>query len=216
MPASPAAAAEMPPETDPASLGANVLAASTPSAAVKAVSAVADFLRRHAGDHPRAFFADVLPSLLFRVFVASLASPSFIDLAAGDSALTELLTSLLSPSGPLLATVSGADRHSLLRFVFPPERLPDWLRLALSSAAATSSDEVISPLLAGRVGSELHLSVFEYYIFWFAYYPISAATATATAVPPAPKTSASISEPSLKSLGRLESWMSSLVSTAVS
>ncbi|KAG8050004.1 hypothetical protein GUJ93_ZPchr0009g677 [Zizania palustris] len=130
-----------------------------------------DFLRRHVGDHPRAFFADVLPSLLFRVFVASPTSPSFIDLAAGDSALAELLTSLLSPSGPLLAAVSAADRHALLRFVFPPERLPDWLRLALSSS---SSDVVISPLLAGRVGSELHLSVFEYYIFWFAYYPISA------------------------------------------
>ncbi|KAL5225925.1 hypothetical protein ABZP36_012564 [Zizania latifolia] len=205
----------MPPETDLASLGANVLAASTTRAAAKAVSAVADFLRRHSGDHPRAFFADVLPSLLFRVFVASPTSPSFIDLAAGDSALAELLTSLLSPCGPLLAAVSAADRHALLRFVFPPERLPDWLRLVLSSSAS-SSDQVISPLLAGRVGSELHLSVFEYYIFWFAYYPISAATAmsTATAVARAPKTSPSISEPPLKSLGRLESWMPTLSSTA--
>uniref|UniRef100_A0A0E0R2G5 Sphingomyelin phosphodiesterase 4 n=1 Tax=Oryza rufipogon TaxID=4529 RepID=A0A0E0R2G5_ORYRU len=213
----------MPPETtEAAALRGAILAASTAGAAGRAVSSVADYLRRHVGDHPRAFFADALPSLLFRVFVASPDSPSFIDLAAGDPALAELLASLLAPSGPLLAAVSAADRHALLRFVFPPERLPDWLRLALSSATAasssssSSSDEVISPLLAGRVDSELHLSVFEYYLFWFAYYPISAATAKATgmAAARAPKIPPSISEQSLKSLGRIESWMSTLGSSA--
>ncbi|KAF0899654.1 hypothetical protein E2562_021353 [Oryza meyeriana var. granulata] len=88
-----------------------------PGAAAKAVLSVADFLHRHAGDHPRAFLADALPSLLFRVFVASPDSPSFIDLAAGDPALAELLASRLSLSGPLLAAISAADRHALLRFV---------------------------------------------------------------------------------------------------
>ncbi|KAF0906437.1 hypothetical protein E2562_011435 [Oryza meyeriana var. granulata] len=72
---------------------------------------------------------------------------------------------------------------------------------------------MISPLLAGRVDSELHLLVFEYYLLWFAYFPISAATATGTAAARATKTSPSISEPSLKSLGRLESWMSTIASS---
>ncbi|KAF0916135.1 hypothetical protein E2562_000735 [Oryza meyeriana var. granulata] len=138
----------MPPETEAAFLREPILATSMAGAAAKAVSSVADFLRRHAGDHPRAFYADALPSLFFHVFVAFPDSPSFIDLAVEDPALAKLLTSLLSPSGPLLAAVSAADRHTLLQFLFPPKRLPDWLRLALSFAAVSSSDEIISPLLA--------------------------------------------------------------------
>uniref|UniRef100_A0A452YW20 Uncharacterized protein n=1 Tax=Aegilops tauschii subsp. strangulata TaxID=200361 RepID=A0A452YW20_AEGTS len=179
-----------------------------------AVSSVADFLRRHhsGADQPRAFFADALPALLFRLFVSSSpASPCFLDLAAGDAALADLIASLLAPSGPLLVAISAADRHSLARFTFPRERLPDWLGFALSSTAA-SSDKVISPLLAGRVGSKLHLSVFEYYLFWFAYYPISAATAKAAAG--ASKGSTPTSKPSLKPRVLLESLVSTLASTA--
>lgn len=205
---------EMPPESDAASLAASVLAASTPKAAAAAVSSVADFLRRYPGDRPRAFFADALPPLLFRLFVASPSSPSFIDLAAGDAELTGALASLLRPDGPLLEAAFDADRCALLRFAFPRERLPRWLQLALTSA---ESDEVVSPLLAGRIGSELHLSVFEYYLFWFAYYPISSAvtpTTAATALAGTPKTSPSTSKPFLKSRARLESWVSNLASTA--
>ena len=205
----------MPPETDSAAgLAAAVLAATTPRAAAEAVSSVAAFLRRHhaGADQPRAFFAEALPSLLFRLFVSrSPASPCFVDLAAGDPALAYLLESLLAPSGPLLVALSAADRHSLLRFTFPRERLPDWLGFALSSTAAPS-DQVVSPLLAGRVGSKLHLSVFEYYLFWFAYHPISAAAARATAS--ASKASASTSKPSLMPRARLETWVSTLASTA--
>ncbi|KAK3153289.1 hypothetical protein QOZ80_2BG0170300 [Eleusine coracana subsp. coracana] len=204
----------MPLESDAASLAAAVLAASTPKAAAAAVTSVADFLRRHAGDGPRAFFADALPALLFRLFVASPSSPSFVDLAAGDAELAGALASLLRPDGPLLEGAFDADRCALLQFAFPSERLPRWLRLALASA---ESDEVVSPLLAGRIGSELHLSVFEYYLFWFAYYPISAAaTPTTTSTAPAAtlKASPSTSKPFLKSRSRLESWVSNLASTA--
>ncbi|CAM0956199.1 unnamed protein product [Alopecurus aequalis] len=199
----------MPPETDSAAgLAAAVLAASTPRAAAEAVSSVAAFLRRHhtGADQPRAFFAEVLPALLFRMFVSrSPASLCFVDLAAGDPALSYLLESLLAPSGPLLVALSAADRHTILRFTFPRERLPDWLGFALSSTAVPS-DQVVSPLLAGRVGSKLHLSVFEYYLFWFAYYPISAAATKATAG--ASKASASTSKPSLMPRARIESWVS--------
>uniref|UniRef100_A0A452YVZ9 Uncharacterized protein n=1 Tax=Aegilops tauschii subsp. strangulata TaxID=200361 RepID=A0A452YVZ9_AEGTS len=103
--------------------------------------------RHHSGaDQPRAFFADALPALLFRLFVSSSpASPCFLDLAAGDAALADLIASLLAPSGPLLVAISAADRHSLARFTFPRERLPDWLGFALSSTAA-SSDKVLEVL----------------------------------------------------------------------
>ncbi|XP_047096440.1 uncharacterized protein LOC124708837 [Lolium rigidum] len=208
----------MPPETDSAAgLAAAVLAASTPRAAAEAVSSVAAFLRRHhagaGADQPRAFFADALPALLFRLFVSRApdSPPCFLDLAAHDPALAYLLESLLAPSGPLLAALAAADRHALLRFTFPRERLPDWLAFALSSTA-TSPDQVISPLLAGRVGSKLHLSVFEYYLFWFAYHPIPATSAKPSPGPskPPPPTW----KPSLKPRARLESWVSTIAPTS--
>jgi sphingomyelin phosphodiesterase 4 len=204
----------MPPETtdSAAGLAAAVLAASTPRAAAEAVSSAAAFLRRHhagAADQPRAFFADALPALLFRLFVSrSPDSPCFLDLAARDPALAYLLESLLAPSGPLLVALSAADRHSRLRFTFPRERLPDWLGFALSSSTVTSSGQVISPLLAGRVGSKLHLSVFEYYLFWFAYHPIPAAAAKASATTSKPPPSTW--KASLKPRARLESWVSTI------
>ncbi|CAM0871277.1 unnamed protein product [Alopecurus aequalis] len=187
--------------TDASSLAATVLSASTPPAAAAAASSVLDYLARHAPDHPRAFFADAFPSILYRLFVSSPSSPSFIDLAAADPdpALANLLLSLLAPSGPLLAAAAAADRLALIRFVFPSERLPYWLRVAL----AESSDLIVSPLLAARVGAELHLSVFEYYLFWFAYYPVSSADPAASA-----------SAPTHKSRSRIESWVSTLAPTA--
>jgi sphingomyelin phosphodiesterase 4 len=114
------------------------------------------------------------------------------------------LDSASSPSsGPLLAAAAAADRLALIRFVFPSERLPDWLRLALASPAPAHP---ASPLLSARVASELHLSVFEYYLFWFAYYPVSSASPAAA--------SASTSNPGLRSRSRLESWVSTLATTA--
>ncbi|KAL6847712.1 hypothetical protein ACP4OV_022500 [Aristida adscensionis] len=193
----------MPPGTDASSIAAAVLDATAPPAAAAAASKLLDYLARHGADHPRAFFADAFPALLYRLFVSSPSSPSFLDLAAADPALADLLLSLLAPSGALLTAAAAADRLALIRFVFPSERLPDWLRLALASPS--SSHHLISPLLSGRVGSDLHLSVFEYYLFWFAYYPVSAASPAA----------ASTSNPKLNSRSRLESWVSTLAPTAI-
>uniref|UniRef100_A0A8R7ULT2 Sphingomyelin phosphodiesterase 4 n=2 Tax=Triticum urartu TaxID=4572 RepID=A0A8R7ULT2_TRIUA len=192
---------------DAAALAAAVLSAATPPAAAAAASAVLDYLARHApADHPRAFFADAFPAVLYRLFVSSPSSPSFLDLAAADPdpALAGLLLALLAPSGPLLAAAAAADRRALIRFVFPSERLPYWLRVALADSDADAPGRALaSPLLAARVGSELHLSVFEYFLFWFAYYPVSSADPAASA-----------SAPTHKSRSRIESWVSTLAPTA--
>ncbi|KAM0885681.1 hypothetical protein ACQ4PT_030181 [Festuca glaucescens] len=190
--------------TDASALAAAVLATATPPAAAAATSSVLDYLARHAADHPRAFFSDAFPSLLYRLFVSSPSSPSFIDLAAADPdpALASLLLNLLAPSGPLLAAAAAADRLALIRFVFPSERLPYWLRVALAEDPSPGLP-LASPLLASRVGSDLHLSVFEYYLFWFAYYPVSSADPAASA-----------SNPTHKSRSRIESWVSTLAPTA--
>ncbi|XP_051183740.1 uncharacterized protein [Lolium perenne] len=189
--------------TDASALAAALLDAATPPAAAAATSSVLDYLARHAADHPRAFFADAFPSLLYRLFVSSPSSPSFIDLAAADPDLATLLLNLLAPSGPLLAAAAAADRLALIRFVFPSERLPYWLRVALAEDPSPGLP-LASPLLAARVGSDLHLSVFEYYLFWFAYYPVSSAD---------PAASASASNPTHKSRSRIESWVSTLAPT---
>jgi hypothetical protein len=110
----------MPREVDAASLAASVLTTSTPKAVAAVVTSVADFLRRHAGDRPRTFFADALPPLLSRLFIASPSSPTFIDLAVGDAELAGVLASLLCPDGSLLEAAFDAGRHALLRFAFPP------------------------------------------------------------------------------------------------
>uniref|UniRef100_A0ACD5WP53 Uncharacterized protein n=1 Tax=Avena sativa TaxID=4498 RepID=A0ACD5WP53_AVESA len=191
--------------TAASALAAAVLSAATPPAAASAVSSVLAYLARHvATDHPRAFFADAFPSILYRLFVSSPSSPSFIDLAAADPdpALGNLLLNLLAPSGPLLAAAAAADRLALIRFVFPSERLPYWLRVALADPSPDSA-LLPSPLLAARVGSDLHLSVFEYYLFWFAYYPVSSADPSATTTP----------TPTHKSRSRIESWVSTLAPT---
>uniref|UniRef100_A0A8I6Y531 Sphingomyelin phosphodiesterase n=2 Tax=Hordeum vulgare subsp. vulgare TaxID=112509 RepID=A0A8I6Y531_HORVV len=192
---------------DAAALAAAVVSAATPPAAAAAASAVLDYLARHApADHPRAFFADAFPAVLYRLFVSSPSSPSFLDLAAADPdpALAGLLLALLAPSGPLLAAAAAADRRALIRFVFPSERLPYWLRVALADPNAPGR-ALASPLLAARVGSELHLSVFEYFLFWFAYYPVSSAN---------PAASISASAPTHKSRSRIESWVSTLAPTS--
>ncbi|XP_073002576.1 uncharacterized protein [Typha latifolia] len=159
-------------------LAASILAADSRPQISSALSAADSFLRRHASDQCRPFFSLAFPSLLCRLFGFDSSSPSsssWLDLAASDPDLSSRLFSLLSPSGVLLSSISAVDRHGLVKYVFPRERLPEWMRFALQTGHVD-----ISPLFAGRVkedniqGSyQLQLGVFEYYIFWFAYYPVS-------------------------------------------
>lgn len=68
--------------------------------------------------------------------------------------------------------------------MFPTERLPEWVRFALSSGKDAQALSDLCPLFSARLKEdpikpssyELHLHVFEYYIFWFAYYPVCKAT----------------------------------------
>lgn len=88
--------------------------------------------------------------------------------------------SLLSPNGVLLSSISAVDRHSLVKYVFPNERLPDWIRFMLLKARDCWIIAHLCPLLKNRVkedpatGSpfQVQLNVFEYYMFWFAYSAI--------------------------------------------
>ncbi|RWW41536.1 hypothetical protein BHE74_00052975 [Ensete ventricosum] len=177
-------------------LATTVLAAAALSEIAAACSAVESFLRRHASDQSRAFFSVALPALICRIFgfddvpppssSASSTAPgrpastAWIDQAASDPALAGRLLALLAPDGILISSISAVDRHALVRYVFPIERLPEWIRFALQSDRPISVLSDLCPLLKSRVkedavqGSpyQMHLNAFEYFMFWFAYYPV--------------------------------------------
>ncbi|KAG6487954.1 hypothetical protein ZIOFF_056693 [Zingiber officinale] len=176
-------------------IAASILSASAPPQIDAACSAVNAFLRRHASDQSRAFFSIAFPSLICRLFgfddvpppssVAAAqptrpASTAWIDQAAADLTLSRHLFSLLSPDGVLFSSISSIDQQKLVRYVFPLERLPEWIRFVLQTDRPCSEICDLCPLLSGRVkegpvhGSPYHieLNAFEYYLFWFAYYPV--------------------------------------------
>ncbi|KAJ0970616.1 hypothetical protein J5N97_018575 [Dioscorea zingiberensis] len=154
-----------------------VILSASPSSAIAAASS---FLRRHSSDQPRAFFSTAFPALIRRIFgFDDPSNPSWLSLATDDPALASDLFKLLSPSGPLFSSIAAVDRHSLIKYVFPIERLPEWMRFALQNDRYASVLSDLCPLFKSRVREDkiqgcyqLQLNVFEYYVFWFAYYPV--------------------------------------------
>lgn len=47
--------------------------------------------------------------------------------------VTGRIFSLLSPNGVLLSSIAAADGSSLVKYVFPVERLPEWVRYMLQN-----------------------------------------------------------------------------------
>lgn len=87
------------------------------------------------------------------------------------------------------------------------ERLPEWMRFALQSDRYASILSDLCPLFKSRVREDkiqgcyqLHLNVFEYYVFWFAYYPVCRSNIDSPDAASAKKTHGF----------RLEKWTSSL------
>ncbi|KAE8712952.1 flavonoid 3'-monooxygenase-like [Hibiscus syriacus] len=77
-------------------------------------------------------------------------------------------------------SILAVDRLSLVKYVFPVERLPEWVQFMLSNGKYCRVISDLCPFLKGKVeevsvqGSlcQIQLNVFEYYLFWFAYYPV--------------------------------------------
>ncbi|GER25700.1 sphingomyelin phosphodiesterase 4 [Striga asiatica] len=180
-------------QTKSAELASAVAAASSPAQIAAACADVESFLRKHTPDQQRWFFSITFPTLICRVFGFDDPSPpsaaikrhssnGWIDVAASenDSELAGRIFSLLSPNGVLLSSVSGIDRLSLVKYVFPTERLPEWVRYMLQKEQDYRALTDLCPLLKNRIkedslkGSsyQIQLNVFEYYMFWFAYFPL--------------------------------------------
>ncbi|KZV45958.1 hypothetical protein F511_10648 [Dorcoceras hygrometricum] len=133
-----------------AELASVVAAAVSPPQIIAACSAVESFLQKHNPGQQRWFFSVTFPTLICRLFGFDDSSPpsaprrlstnGWIDIASleNDSELTGKLLSLLSPNGVLLSSMHEVDRLSLVKYVFPVERLPDWFRYMLQRNSESS------------------------------------------------------------------------------
>ncbi|KAI4303267.1 hypothetical protein MLD38_038917 [Melastoma candidum] len=184
---------------------------SSPEQIASACSLISSLLRPNSSspDHSsRLFFSLAFPTLIQRLFSFHVPSPpppnppqssaksnGWIDsvIELNDSKLASLIFRLLSPDGVVVNSISVVDRLSLVEYVFPVERLPEWTRLLLSGECEPEVVQALFPLFGGNrlkeshrydydfgysvrgFGSckyQVHVNVFDYYMFWFAYYPV--------------------------------------------
>ncbi|XP_061337064.1 uncharacterized protein LOC133284100 [Gastrolobium bilobum] len=153
-----------------------ILAANTPSQISSVCASIETFLHSHSPDQSRHFFSLAFPTLISKLFgfddprTLNQNSNSWID----TPHLAKTLFSLLSPNGTLAAAISAVDRLSLVKYVFPAERLPDWARSLLLSDSLSGALSDLCPSLfkTSPSTSQIQLNVFQYFFFWFAYYPV--------------------------------------------
>ncbi|XP_021297440.1 uncharacterized protein LOC110426526 [Herrania umbratica] len=175
-----------------------ILASTTPTTISATCASIDSFLHSHSPDQSRHFFSITFPTLICKLFgFDDATSPSpppppqklqrpqsngWIELASQSNHpdFSANIFSLLSPNGTLMNSILAVDRHSLVKYVFPIERLPVWVRFRLSNEKDCGVLSDLCPLVKGKVkedsikGSlcQIQLNVFEYYMFWFAYYPV--------------------------------------------
>ncbi|KAL0297902.1 UNVERIFIED_CONTAM: Eukaryotic translation initiation factor 5A-2, partial [Sesamum calycinum] len=152
-------------QTKAAELAATVASSVSPAQIVSACAAVEAFLRKHTPGQHRWFFSITFPTLICRVFGFDDSSPpssapakrqpsnGWIDVAVSenDSELAGKIFSLLSPNGVLLSSISGIDRLSLVKYVFPTERLPEWVRYMLQNERDCRVLTDLCPLFKNKI-----------------------------------------------------------------
>ncbi|KAI4315229.1 hypothetical protein L6164_028063 [Bauhinia variegata] len=172
-------------------LASTIVASTTPSQIISTCASIDSFLQSHSPDQSRHFFTIAFPTLICKLFgfddASSYPRPQnsssgWIDtvISTNDSDLANRVFSLLSPGGTLINSIFAVDRLSLVKYVFPTERLPEWTRFLLSSDKDARIVSDLCPLFKGKVKEDsikgasyqIQLNVFEYYLFWFAYYPV--------------------------------------------
>ncbi|XVE57620.1 hypothetical protein DITRI_Ditri04bG0104800 [Diplodiscus trichospermus] len=179
-------------------LASAILASTTPSQISATCDSIDSFLHSHTPDQSRHFFCITFPTLICKLFgfddATSVPPPpsplktqhrqsnGWIEVASQPDHLdlSSKIFSLLSPNGILMNSISAVDRHSLVKYVFPVERLPEWVRFMLSNEKDCRVLSDLCPLFNGKVKEEsvkgslcqIQLNIFEYYLFWFAYYPV--------------------------------------------
>lgn len=127
------------------------------------------------------FFEQCFAPLLARIFGYS--GPSWISQAARSSKEADLksLLMLLSRSGPLFAAINTADADGSTKFHFPRQRLPTHTQMLLASRAGTNHLSMWPQYEALKDNDQiadkghLHVNIFQYFCYWFAFYAIKGA-----------------------------------------
>eukprot|EP00897_Mesotaenium_endlicherianum_P008202 jgi/Mesen1/740/ME000110S_11004 len=154
---------------------------------------IEQFLHRNSGLE-REFFKVCFPLLLRKVFgfedslisstgiLTSVATSAGGWLASvsrpGSEADAKALGALLSPTGRLFQLLLEVDQEKVVRYVFPAERLPGFVRRLLQSEQGALLLCQASPAYETRIIQEpsgalqVRLDLYEYFIFWFAYYAV--------------------------------------------
>ncbi|KAF6172779.1 hypothetical protein GIB67_042818 [Kingdonia uniflora] len=172
-------------------LATTILSSSTPPTILSSCSAIETFLTKHTTDQNRSFFSITFPALICKVFGFDDSSRSgglgrgWIDQIQGlgfndGELLSGRVFNLLSPNGVLFNSIFSVDRYELVKYLFPVERLPEWMRFMFQNERDCRVLPELCPLFKGRVKEDssksgcyqVQLNVLEYYMFWFAYYPV--------------------------------------------
>ncbi|KAI4327148.1 hypothetical protein L6164_019644 [Bauhinia variegata] len=172
-------------------LASTIVASSTPSQIISTCAAIDSFLLSHSPDQSRHFFTITFPTLICKLFGFddTRSCPSLQNSCSGwidtvistnDTDLANRIFSLLSLDGILINSIFAVDRLSLVKYVFPTERLPEWTRSLLSGDKDAMVLSELCPLFKGKVKEDtiksasyqIQLNVLEYYLFWFAYFPV--------------------------------------------
>ncbi|XP_024525377.1 uncharacterized protein LOC112344584 [Selaginella moellendorffii] len=167
---------------------------------------------------PRSFFCVCFPLLLRRLFGfkdfqagAVTSSEGWLSVVSqpGCESAATVVIALLAPGSSLFKSLLASDSESVVRYVFPFERLPEWVRRLLAVEGGGPVLEHVSILFRKRLkeditGSiQIELDIFQYYIFWFAYYAVCKES-------PAAKTSKTGLSRSSQLRSQIESWASSI------
>ncbi|GBF95518.1 hypothetical protein Rsub_07868 [Raphidocelis subcapitata] len=144
-------------------------------------------------DNLRGFFELCFPALLKRIFGYDDGETSWLNAAArpGRDADGAALSRLLAPGGALLRAVRAADAGRLIHFLFPPERLPAHTQELLQTAGGRAELERW-PQYRGRLRAEaggrcqVMLNMYEYFMFWAAFYVLRGTRGHEGARPDAP------------------------------
>ncbi|XP_058757698.1 uncharacterized protein LOC131630972 [Vicia villosa] len=182
-----------------------IQSATSPSQITSLCTSIETFLHSHSPDQSRHFFSLAFPTLICNIFgfenpraASTSPSPSSNGWISNPE-LDKTLFSLLSPSGTLATAISAVDRLSLVKYLFPAERLPHWSRSL--SDKHNLSDLCPSIFTSSSSSSQIQLNVFQYFFFWFAYYPVSKANSI---------NSDQVSVKTTPGKFRLENWKSSI------
>ncbi|KAF6262749.1 hypothetical protein COO60DRAFT_1699160 [Scenedesmus sp. NREL 46B-D3] len=177
-----------------------------PGAIKRACKVVEDSLISNK-DNPRGFFEHCFPLLLKRIFGYDDKEASWLHIVAvdGRDADATALIQLLAPTGPLLVALHGADGESIIQFMFPPERLPAHTQVRLPAGCDASSTAVHAGNCSGAVAlacrpveldgwpqyhgrlrldgvgrCQVHLNMFQYFMFWAAFYVLRGSSSSSS------------------------------------